>query len=331
MTTATTPYPELQQIIREETDNGRGIVRFLFKAMEGEFLNFTPTHRIMAGRVLGILGVEQGIEFVEANKKPKVPRDSAQRRILDDEAEAQLSAAERELSDYTKRVSKNGRRMVRFFLDAMDGLIKSFRPSLRIAAAKELIGCGFPLLTPARRRKTAKPAPQPAAQTPQPTPPPAPVAVAEPTVQSQTGHPELCSCYTCKETAVRKYAQIHCVDEEEIYQSIVRRAMTSTQDGEERVAEAARLWKETYEFVRELCPDAEIPAFPTWFPHIMEHDENYPSGYNPELVSELYYHFYGADFDDEDPDCSCEDCDDHERDQYGFCLCEICYEIEDDP
>ena len=28
-----TPYPELQQIVREETDNGRGIVRFLFLAM----------------------------------------------------------------------------------------------------------------------------------------------------------------------------------------------------------------------------------------------------------------------------------------------------------
>ncbi len=133
-----TPYPEFQQIIREETDDGRGIVRFLYKAMEGEFQNFTPTHRIMAGRVLGILGVEQGIEFVEANKKPKVPRNSAQLKYSEDEADAELTAAERELSDYTKRVSKNGRRMIRFFLEAMDGLIKSFRPSLRIAAAKEL-------------------------------------------------------------------------------------------------------------------------------------------------------------------------------------------------
>ena len=174
-----TPYPELQQIIREETDDGRGIVRFLFQAMEGEFLDFTPTNQIMAGRVLAILGIEQGIEFVEANRKPRVPSDSAQRKYVEDEADA-----ERELAGYTKRVSKNGRRMIRFFLEAMDGHIKSFSPRLRIAAAKELIGYGFPLMKPAscrKTRKTARSASQPIAQT-APTPDTAPEheqAVAE--------------------------------------------------------------------------------------------------------------------------------------------------------
>ncbi len=80
--------------------------------MEGEFLDFTPTHQIMAGRVLGILDIEQGLQFVEANEKPRVPRDSAQRKYVEDEADAELSAAERELSDYTKRVSGGGIDMV---------------------------------------------------------------------------------------------------------------------------------------------------------------------------------------------------------------------------
>ncbi len=301
--------------------------------MEGDFHNFTPTHRIMAGRVLGILGVEQGIEFVEANKKPKVPRDSAQRKYSEDEAGSELSATERELAGYTKRVSKNGRRMIRFFLEAMDGLIKSFRPSLRIAAAKELLGYGFPLMRPVRgrkKRKTAIPTPQTSpASVPQPAP--AAPAAAEPTVQSRIGHPQFCSCRDCQREAVAEYSQFHCADDEELYQFIVRRAMTTTEDSEERVAEAARLWTEVDEFVRKLCPDAEPAEFPTWFHHLMEHDDKYPSGYNAELVDDLYYHWYGADFDDEDPDCDCEDCDDHERDQYGLCLCEICYEIEDDP
>ena len=155
-----TPYPELQQIIKDETDNGRGIVRFLFQAMQGEFLNFTPNHQLMAGRVLAILGIEQGIEFVEANRPPSLPRNTPQRRILD-ETDAMLTAAERELADYTRKMSRSGRKMIRFFLDAMNGLVKSFRPSLRIAAAKELIGCGFPLLAPPRRRGAAAPGPQP--------------------------------------------------------------------------------------------------------------------------------------------------------------------------
>ncbi len=326
-----TPYPELQQIIREETDDGRGIVRFLYQAMEGEFLNFTPTHQLMAGRVLGILGIEQGIEFVEANRKPRVPRNSAQRKFFDDEADAELSAAERELAGYAKRISKNGRRMIRFFLEAMDGHIKSFRPSLRIAAAKELLGYGFPLMKPASRRKqskTAKPAPQTSPAPQQLTTQTASVAAAEPTVQTQTGHPQLCSCHVCQREAIAKYAQRHCIDHEEIYQSIIRRAMTATEDSEERVAEAARLWKEANEFVRKFCPDAEIAAFPFWFHYLMESDDEYPSGYNPELVADLYYHWHGADIDDADPDCYC---DDHERDQYGRCICDICFEDEDDP
>ena len=330
----TTPYPELQQIILEETDNGRGIVRFLFQAMQGEFLNFTPNHQLMAGRVLAILGVEQGIEFVEANRNPRVPGDSAQRRGSRDEAESQLSAAERELADYARKVSNNGRRMVRFFLEAMDGVIKSFRPSLRIAAAKELIGYGFPLLTPNLRRKTATPrtreapAPQSATQSSATSA----SVVAVPTIQSKAGHPELCSCSSCERAAIFRYAQVHCIDGEEIYQSIVRRAMTATSDGKQRVAEVARIWNEYNEFVRNLCPGSGMDAFPGWLSELMENDDSYPHGYNPELVKKRYDFWTCADMDDEILDCDCYDCgDDHERDDYGYCLCEKCYEDEDDP
>ena len=156
-----TPYPELQQIIKEETDNGRGIVQFLYKAMWGEFDKFTPQHQLMAGRALAIIGVEQGVQFVEANRPPRLPRNTPQRRIVEDELDAALSAAERELIGYARKTTRNGRKMVRFFLDAMNGVVKSFSPSLRIAAAKELIGCAFPLLTKAKRRKTTAPKPQP--------------------------------------------------------------------------------------------------------------------------------------------------------------------------
>ena len=43
--------------------------------------------------------------------------------------------------------------MIRFLIEAMDGGIKSFSPSLRIAAGKELIGYAYPIFVPARRQR----------------------------------------------------------------------------------------------------------------------------------------------------------------------------------
>ena len=149
-----TPHPELQQIVREETDDGREVVQFMKQAMNGLFPNFTPQHQLMAGRVLAILCIEQGIEFVESVRKPSVPRtrDSAQRRVIGDEIDAALSAAEKEIAGYVKKLTGGGRRMIRFLMEAMEGGIKSFSPSLRIAAGKELIGYAYPIFVPARSR-----------------------------------------------------------------------------------------------------------------------------------------------------------------------------------
>ena len=321
------PYPELQQIIKEETDNGRGIVQFLFKAMWGEFDNFTPQHQLMAGRALAIIGVEQGVQFVEANKPPRIPRTTPQRRVVEDELDAKLSAAERELIGYARKTTRNGQKMVRFFLDAMNGVIKSFSPSLRIAAAKELIGCGFPLLARIRQPKTAAPKPQPASQTDT-------QVASEPSVQSEIGHPERCSCRTCVRSAMSRFALTHCEQGEETYQYIVRRAMTATRNPIQRVAEATLVWNQYMAYIRRLCPKAVIAPIPGWFNRLLENDEHYPDGYNPKLVEKNYdFWMINLDGDDQldDPDCDCDDCDDHERDDYGNCNCEICFDSEDDP
>ena len=159
----TTLYPELQTIVREEPDDGRTVVRFMQRAMDGRFPGFTPTHQIMAGRVLAILCIEQGIEFVESIKKPAVPktRDSAQRRVIDDEADSALTAAQREIAEYVRKLAGGGRRMIKFLLEAMEGALESFSPSLRIAAGKELIGYAFPIFAPSRPRKSgSEPSPR---------------------------------------------------------------------------------------------------------------------------------------------------------------------------
>ncbi len=327
-----TPYPELQQIIREETDNGRKIVRFLTQAMEGEFDRFTPQRQLMAGRVLAIIGVEQGVQFVDANKPPSLPRTTPRRRIDPDELDSDLSAAERELIGYARRMTRNGRKTIRFFLDAMNGLVKSFSPSIRIAAAKELIGCAFPLLTKAKRRKTTAPTSQTAPPAPQPE---TAQAVSQPTVQSLNGHPERCSCRTCESSAMDRFKQLRCQEGEYIHQYIVRKAMTATDDDLQLMTEATLAWNEYMAFIRRECPKSIIAPIPGWYTRLLERDENYPDGYNPKLVDKTYdYLLYGLrDYDDHplDVECYCDDCDDHEKDDYGNCNCEICFESEDDP
>ncbi len=310
-----TPYPELQQIIKDETDNGRGIVRFLFKAMRGEFSDFTPNHQLMAGRVLAIIGVEQGIEFVEANRPPSLPRNTPQRRILD-ETDAMLTAAERELADYTRKMSRSGRKMIRFFLDAMNGLVKSFRPSLRIAAARELIGYGFPLLAPARRPRTAAPGPQPA-----PPPQPAPAARTAP-VQTRTAHADSCSCAVCVGNANSEYTELYGMKEDElIYEFILRKSAEFGDDPHKRLAVARALWIERNGFIKARCPGFYSIPFPERLVVEMIANEN--------LLSEMI-ELATSDYDDTE-DCDCEDCAPIHRDDDDDCLCDLCFDTEDNP
>ncbi len=250
-----TLHPELQQIVREETDDGREVVRFMKQAMNGLFPNFTPQHQLMAGRVLAILCIEQGIEFVESVKKPSVPRtrDSAQRRVIGDEIEAALSAAEKEIAGYVRKLTGSGRRMIKFLIEAMEGGIKSFSPSLRIAAGKELIGYAFPIFVSARRQ-AAKPGTATASEpspTPEARPEPAPVGVS-------IGQ------------AVLMYEDKYCRNDLNINASIVRRSLEKSNDPEVQRAEARRLWNEKEDFLKAQCPTISPEPYPAWFDKILD-------------------------------------------------------------
>lgn len=251
-----TLHPELQQIVREETDNGREVVRFMKQAMNGLFPDFTPQHQLMAGRVLAILCIEQGIEFVESVRKPSPPRtrDSAQRKVIGNEIDAALSAAEKEIAGYVKKLTGGGRRMIRFLIEAMEGGIKSFSPSLRISAGKELIGYAFPIFVPARPKGSApgaasasEPPPTPAAQ-----PAPTPVSVSV-------------------EQAILMYEDKYCRNDLNINASIVRRSLEKSSDPEVYRAEARRLWREKENFLKAQCPTISPEPYPAWFDRILAH------------------------------------------------------------
>ena len=246
-----TLHPELQQIVREETDNGREVVQFMKQAMNGLFPNFTPQHQLMAGRVLAILCIEQGIEFVESVKKPSPPRtrDSAQRRVIGDEIDAALSAAEKEIAGYVRKFTGGGRRMIRFLIEAMEGGIKSFSPSLRIAAGKELIGYAFPIFVPARP-KGSGPSTESASEAPAAHPAPTPVGVS-------VGQ------------AVLMYEDKYCRNDLNINASIVRRSLEKSSDPEVYRTEARRLWQEKEDFLKAQCPTISPEPYPAWFDKIL--------------------------------------------------------------
>ena len=72
---------DLRQTVRRETDDGLKIVRFLVKAMDGEFSNYEPHHELEAAKILSNLGSDEAAEFVRSygqrRKGEHPPRASA--------------------------------------------------------------------------------------------------------------------------------------------------------------------------------------------------------------------------------------------------------------
>ena len=64
--TAETP-PSLADIVREETDDGRLIVRFLLNLMQGNLENAKPCHLLDAARQLLNLGFSPAQSFITTN------------------------------------------------------------------------------------------------------------------------------------------------------------------------------------------------------------------------------------------------------------------------
>ena len=193
----------------------------------------------MAGRVLAILCIEQGIEFVESVKKPSVPRTrgSAQRKVIEDEIDTALSAAQEEISGYVKKLTGGGPRMIRFLIEAMEGGIKSFSPSLRIAAGKELIGYAFPIFVPTSRKG------------------------AKPRTAARSGQ------------SIHMYEDKYCQNDLNINASIVRRSLEKSYDNEVRRAEARRLRNEKEDFLKAQCPTLKPEPYPVWFDKILANSD----------------------------------------------------------
>ena len=128
------PKP-LADIVREETDNGRLVVRFLIDVMQGQIDDSKPCHRLDAARQLlnlGFDGAHAVIQSVSQSAGVRAPSSAPGNARFD-----------QGIADIIKLETSDGRDAVRFLVDVMQGNLGDFKPHHRIAAAKELLRRGF--------------------------------------------------------------------------------------------------------------------------------------------------------------------------------------------
>ena len=132
--------PSLADIVREETEDGRLIVRFFIDAMQGLLEGFKPCHRLDAARQLSNLGFLQAQSFIDANTPASPTRKNSVPSAL---SAVKPSPLHQELAALIREETDNGRTTVRFLVDVMQGNIPDFKPHHRLSAAKELLRRGF--------------------------------------------------------------------------------------------------------------------------------------------------------------------------------------------
>ena len=125
----------LADIIREETDDGRLIVRFLIDIMQGKIDDSKPCHRLDAARQLLNLGFDGARTVIQSASQSAGVRAPSRAPVN--------SRFDQSIADIIKLETSDGRDAVRFLVDVMQGNLDDFKPHHRIAAAKELLRRGF--------------------------------------------------------------------------------------------------------------------------------------------------------------------------------------------
>ena len=142
----------LRQIVLEETDNGRAIIKFLHSAMNGEFEDFQPCHQLDAARILQRIGLEEAQAFIDAATARRAQSRSSQ-QAEQREAQSADTRIRSELAQMVREETDNGRAIVTFLVQAMKGELQDFKPCHRMSASRELLHRGFEYIPPDGRRR----------------------------------------------------------------------------------------------------------------------------------------------------------------------------------
>ena len=151
--------------IREETDDGQTIGRFLIDAMEGRLPDFKGHHRLEAAKMLRDYGSEVADEYIRNYTAPK-PRRSTAAEGSPAQGEARpehepalsLSKDRRaegrdpiidpikdEMARFIREETNNGQSIVRNLIQIMEAREDPYKPNHNLDAARQLTDNGFPV------------------------------------------------------------------------------------------------------------------------------------------------------------------------------------------
>ena len=214
------PNQQLKQIVLQETNDGRDVVRYLkstFMEIEDapRLFGLSPkdyarTHKIAAARILARLGLEEGKRYLRRNYV-----QTPFRRVHpedEDGPKRDVAASTADLYRLVRRETNDGRDIIIRFVEIMKGYHPEYKPHLRMAAAKELI----------RQIEFDHDEEQPTPPTPTSA-----ESIREPVeANSQiTAHQPNHTNHSSDANPYRAYSDLHCAEEaESIYHSIIRRA-----------------------------------------------------------------------------------------------------------
>ena len=150
-----------RDIILEETDGGRDIVRFLKGAINREYSNYEPHHELKAAKTLVKYGSKEAELYVAANTAPKRRRtsgssQSAPREPVQSEARPEhsrraegdrdpiMDPLKEEMARFIREETDNGRTIVRTLIHTMEAREDPYKPHHNLEAAKQLTDNGFP-------------------------------------------------------------------------------------------------------------------------------------------------------------------------------------------
>ena len=120
--------------IRDNTDDGRNIVRFLIDVMNGDIEGCSLSHQLAAARLLTIYGHKDAPDFIDDNTPDKDETKNGRRIWLEiDEG----------LRTLIKARTDDGRVICMFLIDVMEGKYEGTHVGHRVSAARELLSRAF--------------------------------------------------------------------------------------------------------------------------------------------------------------------------------------------
>ena len=147
-----------REIILEETDGGRDIVRFLKGAVNREYSDYEPHHELEASKILANYGFKEAVERVRQHNesKPKPVLSSAEGRSTANTSRSAPGAPalkkpedrDPAIDDFAQIIrdeTDNGRSIVLSLIHTMETREHPYKPNHNLAAARQLIENGFPL------------------------------------------------------------------------------------------------------------------------------------------------------------------------------------------